>query len=77
MPGRHTEFPTSDFAITSVNVGDRLDQREIDDRKQQEEWSFYTRRHWGSSLRIWARRLAPYIILLGVVAVAGNWLAEE
>ncbi|HEX4597014.1 MAG TPA: hypothetical protein VH278_04455 [Burkholderiaceae bacterium] len=77
MPGKHTEFPSSDFAITSVNVGDRLDQREIDDRKQQDEFSFYTRRNWGSSLRIWARRLAPYIILLGVVAVAGNWLAEE
>jgi len=77
MAGTHTEFPSTDFAITSVNVGDRLDQREIDDRKQQDEWSFYARRHWGSTLRIWARRLAPYIVLLGVVALAGSWFAEE
>ena len=77
MPGRHTEFPSSDFAITSVNVGDRLDQREIEDRKQQEEWSFYARRHWGSTLRVWARRLVPYAVLLAVLAFAGGWLAEE
>jgi hypothetical protein len=77
MPGRHSEFPSTDFAITSVNVGDRLDQREIEDRKQQEEWSFYARRHWGSAVRMWARRLLPYIVLLALLGFAGSWLAEE
>jgi hypothetical protein len=77
MPSRHTEFPSSDFAITSVNVGDRLDQREIEDRKQQDEWSFYSRRHWGSSLRFWVRRLLPYIVLLALLGFAGKWLADE
>src|SRR5262249_34016348 len=56
---------------------DRLDQREIDDRKQQEEWSFYARRHWGSTLRVWGRRLVPYVVLLAVLGFAGSWFAEE
>lgn len=77
MPSRHTEFPSSDFAITSVNVGDRLDQREIDDRKQQDEWSFYASRRWGSVLRTWARRLLPYIVLIVLVGLAGEWLSSE
>ncbi len=75
MPGRRTEFPSTDFAITSVNVGDRLDQRELDDRKQQDE--LYTRRGWGSGLRFWWRRLVPYAVLAGVLALAGNWLSDQ
>jgi hypothetical protein len=77
MAGTHTEFPSSDFAITSVNVPDRLDQREVDDRKQQDDASFYASRAWRSSLRIWVRRLLPYFVLLAVVALAGVWLAGQ
>jgi hypothetical protein len=77
MVGTHTEFPSSDFAITSVNVPDRLDQREVDDRKQQDDASFYARRAWGSSLRIWGRRLLPYLVLAAVVVLAGIWLAVQ
>jgi hypothetical protein len=77
MPGTHSEFPSTDFAITSVNVGDRLDQREIDDRKQQDEWSFYARRRWGPALRVWVRRLIPYVVLLALLGFAGVWLADE
>ena len=76
MPGRRTEFPSSDFAITSVNVGDRLDQRELDDRKQQDE-ALYARRGWTSSIRIWLRRLVPYVVLGTLLILGGGWLADE
>src|SRR5438132_6743476 len=76
MPGRRTEFPSSDFAITSVNVGDRLDQRELDDRKQQEN-AFYARRGWSLAMRIWARRLLPYLVLAAMLMLAGRWLADQ
>jgi hypothetical protein len=76
MPGRRTEFPSSDFAITSVNVGDRLDQREVDDRKRQDE-AFYSRRGWGSAIRIGARRLLPYLLLATIIVLAGRWLADQ
>ncbi len=75
MTGTRTEFPSTDFAITSVNVPDRLDLREVDDRKQQDEASsLYAR---GSLLRIWWRRLLPYIVLAALLALAGKWLAGE
>ncbi len=77
MVGTHSEFPSTDFAITSVNVPDRLDQREFDDRKLQDEASFYARRRWRSALRIWSRRLLPYLMLLAVLGLAGSWLAEQ
>ena len=76
MPGRRTEFPSSDFAITSVNVGDRLDQRELDDRKQQDE-ALYSTRGWGSAIRIGARRLLPYLLLAAIIVLAARWLAEQ
>jgi hypothetical protein len=76
MPGRRTEFPSSDFAITSVNVGDRLDQRELDDRKHQDE-ALYARRGWTSSVRIWVRRLLPYAVLGALLILGGSWLAEQ
>jgi len=75
MTGRHSEFQSTDFAITSVNVPDRLDLREVDDRKQQDEASFYAKRR--SAVRIWGRRLLPYAILAAFVVVAGSWLAEQ
>src|SRR6266446_6140596 len=77
MVGTHSEFPSTDFAITSVNVPDRLDQREVDDRKLQDEASFYARRRWRSAFRIWSRRLLPYLMLLAVLGLAGSWLAEQ
>src|SRR5258706_358267 len=77
MVGTHSEFPSTDFAITSVNVPDRLDQREFDDRKLQDEASFYARRRWRSALRIWSRRLLPYLMLLAVLGLAGSWLPEQ
>jgi len=76
MPGRRTEFPSSDFAITSVNVGDRLDQRELDDRKQQDD-ALYARRGWISSIRLWIRRLLPYALLGALLIFGGSWLAEQ
>jgi hypothetical protein len=75
MTGPHTEFQSTDFAITSVNVPDRLDLREVDDRKQQDEASFYAKRR--SALRIWGRRLLPYAILAAVLLLASSWFAEE
>ena len=79
MVGTHSEFPSTDFAITSVNVPDRLDQREVDDRKLQDEASFYARRRWRSALRIWSRRLLPYLMLLidGWETVAAQWDSVE
>ena len=74
MAGPRTEFPSTDFAITSVNVPDRLDLREVDDRKQQDE-SLYARRSPG--LRIWFRRLLPYVLLLALLGLAGKWLSDQ
>lgn len=76
MAGPHTESPSTDFAITSVNVPDRLDQREVDDRKQEEE-SFYARRGPWLQLRIWARRLFPYLVLVAVLGLGAAWFAQE
>jgi hypothetical protein len=77
MFGSHTEAPSTDFAITSVNVPDRLDQREVNDRKLEEEESLYARRGPGINLRVWGRRLLPYLVLAAVVGLAGIWLANE
>ena len=75
MAGPRTEFPSTDFAITSVNVPDRLDLREVDDRKQQDEASLYARR--SPLLRIWFRRVLPYLLLLALLGLAANWLSEQ
>jgi hypothetical protein len=77
MVGTHTEFPSTDFAITSVNVPDRLDLREVDDRKQQDEESHYARASIGSALRMWSRRFLPYLVLAAVLGLGGTWLANE
>ena len=75
MAGPRTEFPSTDFAITSVNVPDRLDLREVDDRKQQDEASLYARRR--PVLRIWFRRLLPYVLLLILLGLAAKWLSDQ
>jgi len=78
MKGYHTELPSTDFAITTVNVPDRLDQREVDDRKLEEEESpRYVVRGWGSVLRIWSRRLLPYLVLAALLFAAGIWLSDQ
>ncbi len=74
MQSGHTEFPSTDFAITSINVGDRLDHREIDDRKQQE---LYARRGLGTSSVRWLRRLGPYVVLVLIIAAAGRWAFDQ
>jgi hypothetical protein len=75
MAGPRTEFPSTDFAITSVNVPDRLDLREVDDRKQQDEASLYARRR--PAVLIWVRKLLPYFVVLALLGVAANWLSEQ
>jgi hypothetical protein len=75
MLGRHTEMPNTDFAITAMDVPDRLDQREADDRKHEDEESHYTRpgfKHYYYSVR----RFAPWLILLGILAWLGVWISN-
>jgi len=51
MPYRSTEVPATAFAITTVNVPDRLDLRDMDDRKLDED----TRRRFDlTAFRVWA-----------------------
>jgi hypothetical protein len=60
-----TEVPPTQFAITTVNVPDRLDLRDMDDRKLEEETR--SRRFDTSVFREWA----PRLFLVGlVVAIA-------
>ncbi len=58
-----SEGPATEFAITNVNVPDRLDMRDLDDRKQFEEETRRSRVDF-SLLRGWA----PRIILIAVLA---------
>ena len=61
-----TELPNTQFAITTVNVPDRLDLRDMDDRKQIEEGT-RSRRLDTAVFRTWA----PRLFLVGlVVAIA-------
>jgi hypothetical protein len=75
MPSMHTEMPNTDFVITTVNVPDRLDQREVDDRKQEDEVAAEYRR--GSNVRVWLRRLTPYLVLLAALFAGGTWLSSQ
>lgn len=76
MPTRDSKFPSTHFAITSVNVPDRLDLREVDDRKQQDEASALSAAR-RARLIGWVRRLVPYLLLVGLIAFAGQWLAWQ
>jgi hypothetical protein len=66
-----TEIRSTDFAITTVNVPDRLDLRDMDDRKQLEddtrERSFDT-----TAFRAWA----PRLFLMGVLVALAFLLFE-
>jgi len=59
-----SEVPATDFAITTVNVPDRLDLRDMDDRKQLEDDS-RERAFDPAVLRTWL----PRITVLGVLAI--------
>jgi hypothetical protein len=59
-----SDVPATDFAITTVNVPDRLDLRDMDDRKQLEDGS-RQRSFDPAVLRAWL----PRITLLGVLAI--------
>lgn len=59
-----SDAPATDFAITTVNVPDRLDLREIDDRRQGEDDS-RQRGFDAAVLRAWL----PRITIIGVLLV--------
>jgi len=61
-----SDVPATDFAITTVNVPDRLDLRDMDDRKQLEDHSMRNRFD-ASVLRPWL----PRIVIIGVLAIIG------
>jgi hypothetical protein len=76
MASYHTEMPNTDFAITTVNIPDRLDQRDLDDRKQEEEESsIYAQRRL--AWRVWLRRGIPWLILALVLLLLGSWLSAQ
>lgn len=70
-PTWDSNAPATDFAITTVNVPDRLDMQEV---RAREEEDSYQRRSWFSldryTINVWTRRL----VALGVVGGLG-WLA--
>ncbi|SPE32898.1 hypothetical protein SBBP1_640025 [Burkholderiales bacterium] len=63
-----TEVPATAFAITTVNVPDRLDLRDMDDRKQLED-DTRQRRFDLSAFRAWAPRLFFIAVLAVIVFV--------
>ncbi len=66
MPYRSTEVPATAFAITTVNVPDRLDLRDMDDRKLDED----TRRRFDlTAFRVWAPRLFFIALFAGIAFV--------
>ncbi len=63
-----TEMPSTQFAITTVNVPDRLDLRDMDDRKQLED-DTRARRFDTAIFRAWAPRLFLVGILVAIAFV--------
>ncbi len=59
-----SDMPPTHFAITTVNVPDRLDLRDMDDRNQAEE-DTRQRSFDGAVFRAWA----PRLLLIGVLAL--------
>jgi hypothetical protein len=66
-----TEIRATDFAITTVNVPDRLDLRDMDDRKQVED-DARQRGFDMHAFRVWA----PRLFFVGILAVAAFVLFE-
>lgn len=66
-----TEVPSTQFAITTVNVPDRLDLRDIDDRKQLDDDN-RARRFDAAVFRAWA----PRLFLVGLLVVIAFILFE-
>ena len=64
----NTEIPSTDFAITTINVPDRLDLRDMDDRKQVEE-DTRSRRFDTTVFRAWAPRLFLIGLLVAIAFV--------
>ena len=64
-----TEMPSTQFAITSVNVPDRLDMRDMDDRKQELEEDTRARRFDTAVFRAWAPRLFLVGLLVAIAFV--------
>lgn len=71
-----TEFRSTDFAITTVNVPDRLDLRDMDDRKQTEDDSRRRRFDFGA-IRAWIPRLIGITVLgaigYGIYVAFDTW----
>jgi hypothetical protein len=66
-----TEIRATDFAITTVNVPDRLDMRDMDDRKQWEDDN-RLRRFNAATLRAWL----PRLVVAGLLTIA-SFIALE
>jgi hypothetical protein len=63
---RRHDVPATDFAITTVNVPDRLDQREVDDRMRDEEDS--RRASFDRTLIVqWGKRVLLAAVAAGLV----------
>jgi hypothetical protein len=74
-----SDAPATDFAITTVNVPDRLDLREIDDRRIDEDGS-RLRGVDAAALRAWLPRITIIIVLFVLAVllwqVVDNWRAS-
>lgn len=76
MASYHTEMPNTDFAITTINVPDRLDQREVDDRKQEaEQGSIYAQRRL--AWRVWVRKAVPWVVLAALAYGVTSWVSNQ
>ena len=62
-----TEVPATDFAITTVNVPDRLDMRDMSDRKDVEDRESNRLSLTLSDLRAWL----PMVTLALIVLIVG------
>lgn len=64
------EAQAADFAITTINFPDRLDAREMDDRKIEDDDPNRSFRVDSYAVRLWLKRLAAVAVLGALVYVA-------
>jgi hypothetical protein len=64
------EMQATDFAITTVNFPDRLDAREMNDRKIEDDDSHRTFRFDGYLITLWIKRLIVLAVLGGLAYLA-------